>query len=107
MIKGIKNKWAKLKLNKKFTFIIISILIIPFIVFSLLLFNILEENAIKEKSKGMEVALKEDYEQISKNVNSINMVTQFILSDQRLISYLKDIEANRYISTEETLDFTT
>ncbi len=105
MIKGIKNKWAKLKLNKKFTFIIISILIIPFIVFSLLLFNILEENAIKEKSKGMEVALKEDYEQISKNVNSINMVTQFILSDQRLISYLKDIEANRYISTEETLDF--
>lgn len=105
MTKGIKNKWAKLKLNKKFTLIIICILIIPFIVFSLLLFNIVEENTIKEKSKSMEVSMKEDYEQIIKNVNSINMATQFILSDQRLISYLKDIEANRYISTRETLDF--
>lgn len=105
MIMKIKHKWEKLELNKKFTFIIINFLMIPFLAFSLLLFHMMENNTISEKLYNMENSMKEDYDQIVKNVNSINMATQFILSDQSLIDYLKIVKSNEQLSIEETIDF--
>ena len=101
----LKNKWAKLKLNKKFTIIIIAIVIIPFIIFSLLLFNMIEENAIREKSNTITTSMQEDHDLILKNINSINMVTQFILSDQALLSHLKDVQSGKPITVEENINF--
>jgi len=105
MFSKLKQRWSNLKLNKKITLIIIIFLIIPIITFCLLLFNVIEDSSISKKLNSMDYYMNKNYDQILKNVNSINMATQFILSDQDLIDYLNLIKSNQPVSTEEVLNF--
>ena len=105
MFSRIRQWWNNLKLNNRFTIIIIIFLIIPIMVFYLLLFGIAEKNTISKKLSNMDYYMNKSHDQIIKNVNSINMATQFILSDQDLNEYLKLLKSGKPVSTEEVLNF--
>ena len=104
-MKQIRRKWQAIKLNIKFTLIIILFVIVPVASFSLYLFYNMEETAIREKQSSMEYSLESSYAQILKNVDSINMSTQFFLSDRFLTDYLVALKRQEKLSTEEIRKF--
>ncbi len=69
MFSRIRQWWNNLKLNNKFTIIIIIFLIIPIMVFYLLLFGIAEKNTISKKLSNMDYYMNKSHDQIIKNVN--------------------------------------
>ncbi len=99
------NKLKSMKLNVKFTILIITFVLVPIAVLSMLLFQFMEESTIKEKLNSMEYSMNKSHDQIIKNVSSINMSTQVFLSDQSLMVYLKQVKANNVLHTKELLDF--
>ena len=109
MGKKIKNRFIGLidgmKLNEKFTLIILVLVFVPIAVFSILFFKNMEESTINEGYKSLEYSLEKDYDEIIKNVDNINMSTQFFLSDKSLIEYLQKIHDEEYITYEEMMNF--
>lgn len=104
MKKGLE--WFRgLKLNIKITIICMIFVIIPMLVLSVWLFRILEDNVTAEKKNSLLYRLGEGYDEAVKNVDSINMSTQFFLSDQRLKNFLAAEKRGEAYSTEELLEF--
>lgn len=66
-----------MKLNEKFTVIILVFVFVPIVVFSMMFFRNMEENTIKEERKTLEYSLERSHDVIIKNVENINMSTQF------------------------------
>ncbi len=104
-MKQIREKWQGLKLNIKFTVIIIAFVIVPIVFFSMYLFYSMEESAVREKRSSMEYSMESSYTRILKNVDSINMSTQFFLSDAFLTDCLGNIKKGQPMSTEELREF--
>lgn len=104
-MKRIREKWQGLKLNIKFTVIIIAFVIVPIVFFSMYLFYSMEESAVREKRSSMEYSMESSYTRILKNVDSINMSTQFFLSDAFLTDCLGSIKNGQPMSTEELREF--
>lgn len=94
-----------MKLNQKFTLIILILVFIPVILFTMLSFSTIEQNTIKEARKSLEFSVGKSHNEIGKIVDNINMSTQFFLSDKSLIEYLKKIKAKEEISYEEMISF--
>ncbi|WMC93617.1 sensor histidine kinase [Kineothrix sp. MB12-C1] len=101
----LRGKWQGLKLNIKFTIIIIAFVIVPIVIFSMYLFYDMEKGEIREKRSSMEYSMESSYAQILKNIDSINMSTQFFLSDVFLTDYLVSIKRGESLSTEATREF--
>ena len=79
-MKGIRravNRMRGLKLNVKFTLLITGILLVPISVFSIYIFHNMEDNSISEKENSVRYFFFLCYERILKNVDSINISTQF------------------------------
>ncbi len=93
------------KLNTKFTIICLFFVAIPMIGLSGWLFWLMEQNLVSEKLNAMEYKLSKSYDQIVTNVDSINMSTQFLLSDQALKEFLTARKKGEEISTSQLLDF--
>lgn len=104
-MKQIREKWRGLKLNIKFTVIIIAFVIIPIVIFSMYLFYSMEEGEIREKRSSMEYSMESSYAQVLKNIDSINMSTQFFLSDGFLMEYLGSLKRDEQLSTDEIREF--
>ena len=101
----LKQTVRSLKLNEKFTLIIVTLVLIPVVVFTLLLFHNMEQNTINESIKSMEYMLERSHDEIRKNVENINMSTQFFLSDRDLVEYLGKVNQGEEISYEEMMNF--
>lgn len=101
----IWEKFRNQKLNIKFTFVIILFTIIPIGIFASVLFYIMEQNVVDENLNYMEYTMQRNQDSIETNINSINMSTQFFLSDDKLLEMLSRTKAGETISTEEWLDF--
>lgn len=93
------------KLNIKFTFVIIIFTIVPIGIFTGVLFYIMEQNVVDENLNYMEYTMQRNEDSIETNINSINMSTQFFLSDDKLLEILNRTKEGETISTEEWLDF--
>jgi two-component system sensor histidine kinase YesM len=104
-MRRIREKWQGLKLNIKFTVIIIAFVIVPIVFFSMYLFYSMEESAVREKRSSMEYSMESSYTRILKNVDSINMSTQFFLSDAFLTDYLGSIKREQPMNTQELREF--
>ena len=104
-MKRIKNWFQGLKLNNKFTIICLIFVTIPMITLAGWMFWNIEENLINEKLSAMTFKLDMAYAQVIKNVDTINMSTQFFLSDQGLKDFLSAEKRGDTYSTEELLDF--
>lgn len=94
-----------MKLNEKFTLIILVLVFVPIAAFSMIFFKNMESGTIKEGYKTLQHSLEKSYDEILKNVDNINMSTQFFLSDKSLIEYLRRIQDKEEISYGEMMSF--
>ncbi|MGN0156002.1 MAG: sensor histidine kinase [Lachnospiraceae bacterium] len=94
-MKRLPKIWDKLKLNTKFSMIIVVMVGIPIIIFTVFFYWNMTNSVFEEKSRSTEYELKESYAQILKNVDSINMSTQFFISDQALMDFLTDLKEGK------------
>lgn len=96
-----KTGFTGLKLNVKFMLLIILFIEVTIGICAGILFFYMEKHTIREKISETEYEMNRQYEQIRKNVDSINMSTQFFLNDQDLLQYLVDIKQGKTIEREE------
>lgn len=99
------EKFQNQKLNIKFTFVIIIFTIVPIGVFAGILFYIMEKNVVDENLNYMEYTMQRNQDSIETNINSINMSTQFFLSDEALLEVLNRTKEGDVLTTEEWLKF--
>lgn len=104
-MKKISERFLGLKLNIKFTVIIILFVMVCMAVLSGILFYNMEQNVINQQKISMEYRMEKNQRQIVKNVESINMSTQLFLNDAGLGNFLGRIKAGDEIGTEEMIEF--
>lgn len=100
-LRGIRRKFDVLKLNVKFTLMIIFLLEVPIGVFAGFLFWTMEQSVVQERLSKLEYEMGRQEGQIRKNVESINMSTQFFLSNQALSEYLVQVKQGKAIPLQE------
>ena len=88
-MKRVKEVFKNAKLNIKFTAIIILFTLIPIGIFAGILFYTMEQNVIDENLNYMEYTMKRSQDAIATKIDSINMPTQFFLSDEGLLNALR------------------
>lgn len=105
----MKNRWKKklngLKLNRKFTLIIILLVIVPFSLLAGVLFYNMKENVIRENVTYMQYTMERCRDNIQENIDSVNTTTQFFLSDDSLIDALNSAADGEKMTTKELLEF--
>lgn len=69
-------------------------------VFSIAFFHNMQNNLIQDEKKRMAYELQEDYSRIVNHVDSINMSTQFFVSDQSLLQFLESVKRRESVETE-------
>lgn len=104
-MKKISGWYQGMKLNMKFTVVIVLLVWVPMVIFAVILFQNMKLELLREKSRSMEYELQEDYAQILKNVEAVNMSTQFFLSDQRLQEFLESVKREEPMTAEELRTF--
>lgn len=87
-MKKIRELFRNTKLNIKFTSIIILFMVIPIGVLAGVLFYVMEQNAVQENMDYMEYTMQRNEDGIKTKIDSINMSTQFFLSDDSLLQML-------------------
>lgn len=105
MRKRWKEKLKGLKLNKKFTLVISFLIIIPISILTGVLFYNMEKNVISENRNYMQYTMERNKDNILKNIDSINMTTQFFLNDESLLQMLGKTARQEEIGTGELIEF--
>ena len=101
MIQRWKEKLNGLKLNMKFTLVIVLLTILPITILMIALFYVMERNVIYENVNYMQYTSERYCDNIKNNVNSVNMTTQFFLSDESLGKVLRSAVREEELTTEE------
>lgn len=105
----MKKHWKEtlngLKLNIKFTLVIIMLVILPISVLAGVLFYNMEENVIQENADYMHYTMERNEDNIRKNIDSVNMTAQFFLSDEALLQVLNQTVSEDQMTTEEMMEF--
>lgn len=104
-MKKLKELFREQKLNRKFTFVIILFTIIPIGVFGSMLFYIMEKNVVDENINYMKYTVQRNQDAIISKIDSLNMSTQFFLSDEALLEILNKAAAEEEISITEWVEF--
>ena len=94
-----------MKLNWKFTIVIITAVTIPIAIFAGILFYNLEQNTISENRNYMEYKMDKNVEAMYTCRDSVNMSTQFFLSDDELLRVLCKDKRGEAFTTRELVDF--
>ena len=77
-----KKRFVSQKLNVKFTLVIILFMVIPIGILAGILFYNMEKNVVSENTGYMEYTMERNKDAVATKINSINMSTQFFLSDE-------------------------
>lgn len=104
-MKRLKNWFQGLKLNVKFTLICTVFVLIPVVVLSTWVFTSMEENVINERVNNLSYKLSKGYDQALTSMDSVNMSTQFFLSDQALKEFLVAQKSGHPYDTEQSIAF--
>lgn len=94
-----------MKLNRKLTLIIVLMVWLPVAVFAVAFFHNMQNNLMRDESSSMSYELQEDYGRMVNYVDSINMCTQFFLSDQSLLQFLESVRRQEAMETEQLRKF--
>lgn len=100
-----RERFRNQKLNTKFMLVIMLFTIVPIGVFAGILFYIMEQNVVDENLNYMEYTMERNQASIATNINSINMSTQFFLSDEKLLDVLNRAKQGETLTTEEWITF--
>ena len=93
------------KLNIKFTIVTLLVTVFPIAILSGVLFYNMEQSVINEHSGYMEYKMEQSDSTIAYGVDSINMSTQFFLTDDEMRSVLTAAQRGEELTTSEILDF--
>ncbi len=104
MIRRQREKLNGLKLNIKFTLVIILLVIIPICVLTAVLFHNMQQNVINENRNYMQYTMERHRDNIRQNINSVNMTTQFFLSDDSLKKLLESAATGQKLTVEELFE---
>lgn len=104
-MKKIKELFLNTKLNIKFTSMIILFMVIPIGIFAGVLFYVMEQNVVKENMDYMDYIMQRNQDGIKTKIDSINMSTQFFLSDDAMLQMLNAAAVGKEVSTTDWLDF--
>ena len=94
-----------LKLNIKFTIVMVITIALTMAVLAGVLFYEQEQNVINESINYMEHKQERNADQISTCIDSINMSTQFFLADEEMGEVLNAAAAGRELSLTEIVKF--
>lgn len=100
-----EEAFSGLKLNTKFTLVICFFVALPISVLAGVFFYNMERNVIAENRNYMEYTMERNRDHIRKNIDSVNMTTQFFLNDEALVQMLQKAVRQEKLSTEELLAF--
>ena len=105
----MKTDWMEklngLKLNGKFTLVIVFLVILPISIMAGVLFYNMEKNVISENRNYMQYTMERSQDTLLENIDSINMTTQFFLNDEPLLQMLRKTACQEQIETEELVNF--
>lgn len=94
-----------MKLNSKFTAVIVGTMVLPIAILTAVIFYNMEQNVIHENLSYMEYNAQRNEVQIQQNIDSINMSTQFFLTDNEMKDVLIRSISGEAMTTEELLVF--
>ena len=92
------------KLNIRLTGIVLLFVIIPVAILGGIVFYNMEQSTIRENVSFTQATMERRRDSITNNVDSINMSTQFFLSNEKMNSVLIDALVGNTHSTREWLD---
>lgn len=101
----IKETFLKLKLNQKFTVVILILVMVPIFLFYTVIFQNMKENAVSQAMNDAQGQVRDIYNTVQKTVELCNMSTQTFLNNQDLKAFLVRLRDKDTISTEEYLEF--
>lgn len=90
-----------MKLNNKLTGIILVFVMIPITILSGIMFYNMEQSTIQENLSYMDATMVRRQDSIKNNVDSINMTTQFFLSNQTMNQVLIDANFGKEYDTTQ------
>ncbi|MCD7819941.1 MAG: hypothetical protein LUH07_12980, partial [Lachnospiraceae bacterium] len=102
---NLRAKWRSLRLNAKFTLVIVLLVWVPVIAFALMFFRNTQENLMRNAASTMELELQDTNTQIAAYVDSINMSMQLFLSDTALTEFLEQVSMDEEMTTQEIRSF--
>ena len=92
------------KLNIRLTGIVLLFVIIPVAILGGIVFYNMEQSTIRENVSFTQATMERRRDSITNNVDSINMSTQFFLSNEKMNAVLIDAQVGNKHSTREWLD---
>lgn len=101
----IVGYFNRLKLNIKFTIVAIFVTVIPIAILAGILFYYMEQSVIKEQLRQMEYKMEKAKSTTAFGIDSINMSTQFFLSDEDMTEVLKRAHNGDALTIQELLEF--
>lgn len=101
----MKNRFSNLKLNQKFTLIIIVSILIPITIFASIIFYRQEQDIIATNQANISYKRAQNASNIKNCIDSINMTTQFFLADEQMKSVLIKAMDGITLSTDELVQF--
>ena len=102
---ALQRKIRNQKLNTKFTILIAIIVMIPVGVLSVILLHNMEQTTKNENLTYMNYTLERDENQLQTSVNSVNMATQFFLSDAGILELLNAAATGESIDASRLLEY--
>ncbi|MBR4707885.1 MAG: two-component sensor histidine kinase, partial [Pseudobutyrivibrio sp.] len=102
-----KQNWESskgIKLNTKLTAIILVFVMVPIAILSGVMFYNMEESTVNENLTYMESTMARRQDSIQNNIDSINMTTQFFLSDSTMNSVLLNAKNGGTYSTKQWIN---
>ena len=104
-MKKITEYFRNAKLNIKFTIIIVLFTVVPLGISIGALFHIMIQNVIDENISYMQYTMERNSDNMATRIDSVNMSTQFFLSDDSLKQVLNASVSGEELSTEDWLKF--
>lgn len=102
---SLKRYLSGLKLNVKFTLLTVAAVVLPIAVLAGVLFYNMEQHVISEEKNYMEYKMGQSASKITTCIDTINMSTQFFLSDDYMTEVLNRARVGDPLNTQELLDF--
>ena len=102
---GRLKRMEGLKLNTKFTLVTICFVVIPVAILGVILFRNMESNVISENMARMQYTMERNRDNIQNGIDSVNMTTQFFLSDDKLKEQLRGALTGETETTSELMQF--
>ena len=104
-MKKITEYFRNAKLNIKFTIIIVLFTVVPLGISIGALFHIMMQNVIDKNISYMQYTMERNSDNMATRIDSVNMSTQFFLSDDSLKQVLNASVSGEELSTEDWLKF--